>query len=413
MMQKTVEIIEAAKTAMLKDGLSAGYIKSLSYTWNSLLLYSYEKGVEFSEDLCWEFLSNQYGIRHEQNYLSLSGVDKRRKRAMLVLINTLKYGLRSGDKYQCCRFCALCVDDFNSFLEHRKKQNLSITTINKDIYGLNKLSLYLELSAAESVRRINSPNVIGFMKWLSAEGKVPMLREVAGTLRLLLKYLYHSNFLHEDLSEVVPKVKARKDLVPSVYSQDEIESMLKSIDRSGARGKRDYAMVLLAARYGIRASDICSLHFENIHWEENSIEFTTIKTGKNTVLPLSGEVGNAIIEYLKFGRPNTEDKHIFIRFQKPYKEIQPSNIHEIVTRAMRAAGVVIQPGKRHGPHALRASIATEMLKNNVPLPVISESLSHSNTDTTRIYLKVDIWHLKRLTLDVPPLKDVWMGGAPV
>ena len=103
----------------------------------------------------------------------------------------------------------------------------------------------------------------------------------------------------------------------------------------------------------------------------------------------------------------------FIRLQKPYREIQPSNMHGIVTRAMKAAGIVIQPGKRHGPHALRASIATEMLKQNVPLPVISEVLSHDSTDTTRIYMKVDVGRLKMLSLDVPLLGNVWMGGAPI
>ena len=341
-------------------------------------------------------------------------MDKRRKRAILALINTEKYGNAFSKKsYQRCHFSKKCEEEFTAFLEYRKKQQYSMTTINKDIYGLNKFSLYLELVPLISVKQIDSSHVVGFMKWLSTEGKIPMLRVVAGTMRLLLKYLYNEKAVLEDLSVFVPKVKARRDLIPSVYTSDEIENMLAHIDRSSPRGMRDYAMVLLAARYGIRASDICSLLFENFNWNENTINFYTVKTGKHTVLPLTGETGNAIIEYLKYARPDTEDKHIFIRLQKPYREIQPSNLHWIVTCAMNAAGIKIQPGKRHGPHALRASLATEMLKQNIPLPVISEALSHDNTDTTRIYLKVDVAHLRMLSLDVPPLGNIWMGGAPI
>jgi site-specific recombinase XerD len=88
-------------------------------------------------------------------------------------------------------------------------------------------------------------------------------------------------------------------------------------------------------------------------------------------------------------------------------------MHKMVTAAIRKAGVVIPCGKRHGPHALRASLASSMLRNNVPLPIISETLSHSSTDTTRVYLKVDIDNLRCLALDVPLLSGIWMGGAPV
>jgi integrase/recombinase XerD len=408
------EVIKETREAMARDAISEDYIKSLSCAWNALLRYVGNENTLFSEKLCWLFLSDQYGIDRKQNYLALREIDKRRKRAIFVLINTWKYGNTQPRKsYHLCRFSCKCKDEFSAFLEYRKKQQYSITTINKDIYSLNKFSTYMEASLITSVRQIDSSYVVGFIKWLSTEGKVPILREVASTMRLLLDYLYKENMILENLSGFVPKVKVRKDLIPSVYTPDEVESMLQHIDRSSPCGKRDYAMVLLAARYGIRASDISALLFENIHWNENTINFSTVKTGKHTVLPLTGEIGNAIIQYLKYGRPNTEEKHVFIRLQKPYREIQPSNLHGIVTRAMRSAGIVIQPGKRHGPHALRASIATEMLKQNVPLPVISEALSHNSTDTTKIYMKVDVGHLKILSLNVPPLGNVWMGGAPI
>ena len=172
-------------------------------------------------------------------------------------------------------------------------------------------------------------------------------------------------------------------------------------------------MVLMAAQLGMRASDICGLKFENLHWEKSTVEFVTQKTGKATVLPLTADVGNAIIKYLKEVRPASSDSHVFLRMQAPYTKLNPAALHSIVTKAFRDADIVVNPGRRHGPHSLRASLATSMLKNETPLPVISEALSHSTTDTTKIYLKVDMHHLRPLALDVPDLTGVWMGGVRV
>ena len=170
-------------------------------------------------------------------------------------------------------------------------------------------------------------------------------------------------------------------------------------------------MVMLAVCLGMRSSDICNLQFANLYWDRNTIEFSTIKTGKHTVLPLTPELGNAIIHYLQKVRPNVNIPQLFIRFQAPFGPLKPAILHTIVTEAFHNAGIVIPAGKRHGPHALRASLAGEMLKKDVPLPIISEVLSHSNINTTKTYLKVDLPHLRVLALDVPGLEGVWMGGA--
>ena len=172
-------------------------------------------------------------------------------------------------------------------------------------------------------------------------------------------------------------------------------------------------MVLMAARLGIRASDICALEFKNIHWERNTIEFVTVKTGKPAVLPLPADVGNAIIRYIKDVRPNSEDYHIFLRMQAPFKKLNPASLHVSVTNAFRDAGITARPGRCHGSHALRSSLATSMLEKEIPLPVISEVLSHSDTDTTKMYLKVDMHHLRKIALEVPGLTGVWMGGVRI
>lgn len=314
--------------------------------------------------------------------------------------------------YWPCSFHDAYALPFYEFLNERKSQDLALSTINRDIYTLNHFSKYLQESRISKISDISPAIVQGFMKWLAEQKNLPTLKSVSASMRVLLRYLYQNGHTSEDYSPVVLSVRCRK-VVPSVYQTDEIEKMLVSFNQSSAIGIRNYAMVLMAARLGIRASDICALEFKNIHWERNTIEFVTVKTGKPAVLPLPADVGNAIIRYIKDVRPNSEDYHIFLRMQAPFKKLNPASLHMIVTNAFRDAGITARPGRCHGPHALRASLATSMLEKEIPLPVISEVLSHSDTDTTKMYLKVDMHHLRKIALEVPGLTGVWMGGVRI
>ncbi len=411
MHQKIDELIAYAKSSLVKDGLSEEYITNLSFTWKSFKQYLDQNNLILNRDTRQKFLLECYGIQSGNNYARLRPIDKRRRRAINVLFNCLENGNATRMKsYWPCLFAEPFQQTFHAFLDERKKRNFALATINRDIYSLNKFLEYLVLSDISSMSMITGKNVVGFIKWISADGKLPTTKNAASTLRLLLKYSHRESAILEDYSVHVPHVRVHKEL-PSVYTASEIDAMIGSFDRNSPIGVRNYAMVLMAVRFGIRASDICALKFSNINWDKNTIEFTTIKTGKHTVLPLTAETGNAIIRYLKEARPQTECKNIFIRLQRPFQQVSPPLVHTIVTKAFRDAGIVIPAGKRHGPHALRASLASEMLRNNTALPVISETLSHSCTDTTKVYLKVDFEHLRLLSLDVPHLDGVWMRGV--
>lgn len=414
--QSFVTVTELAKTvtqAMKEDGITPEYLNQLSHTWNALDKYLSDHGLTFSKENALDFLSISYGIPSNKKYANLRPIDKRRKRAVCILIYCAEgRSLYRKKTYWPCTFNDGYAPLFLRFIEERKSNDFALSTINRDIYTLNYFSEYLQLSGIKELNTINPANIQGFMKWLSVQKNLPTLKSATASLRALLRYLYQNGHLSQDYSSSVLTVKCRKT-VPSVYNTAEIEKMLTSFNQSSAVGARNYAMVLLAVRLGMRASDICSLEFKNIHWDRNTIEFVTKKTGKATVLPLTADVGNAIIRYVKEIRPSSESNHIFLRMQVPYVNLNPAAMHSIVTKAFHDAGIVVNSGRRHGPHALRASLATAMLEKEIPLPVISETLSHSNTDTTKIYLKVDIPHLRRIALDVPPLAGVWMGGVRI
>lgn len=119
------------------------------------------------------------------------------------------------------------------------------------------------------------------------------------------------------------------------------------------------------------------------------------------ILPLLPEVGLAIIDYLKYGRPTTESTNIFIRHYCPIGPLAPPTLHSIVWQYIKLANITVPDGKKHGPHVLRHSLASALLEENIPLPTIAEVLGHTSTETTSIYLKIDINQLRRCALDVP------------
>jgi len=414
--EKIDGLITQAAQAMERDGYKPGYIEKLSHVWKRLKEYLSDNDLPFGKDSSWRFLTDEYGIRQGNDFAHLKPVNKRRRRAIHILLNCEEDGRITHEKsYLPYAFNEPFATVFDQFLKERKAGRPSLVTVNRDIYTLNHLSKYLQETDIKSIDSINTSIIIGFLKWLSSSKGLPTMKNVTASIRLLLKYLHINSCLEKDFSAFLQPVRVRKT-IPSIYSTAEINEMLESFNRASAVGTRNYAMVLAnlwfdAARLGMRASDICALKFDEIHWDRNTIEFVTKKTGKYSVLPLPADVGNAIIKYLKYARPNVEDDHVFLRMETPHGVLKPASLYMIVTRAFRNTGIITNPGRRHGPHALRASLATAMLNENVPLPVISETLSHSSTDTTRIYLKVDIPNLRRLALEVPGLDGIWMGGA--
>ncbi|WP_372364573.1 site-specific integrase [Candidatus Uabimicrobium sp. HlEnr_7] len=174
-----------------------------------------------------------------------------------------------------------------------------------------------------------------------------------------------------------------------------------AIDRGNPSGKRDYAIILLACRLGLRVKDIKNLTLENFHWEKKQLTFVQSKTRKSITLPLVQDVGWAVIDYLRYGRPKVEMSHIFIRHLAPFLPFsEEDHLRQIVVKYMKLARIPISPKKKVGMHSLRHTLASLLLENDTPLPVISDILGHVDTNSTVVYLKVDIKKLKECPLEI-------------
>ena len=206
--------------------------------------------------------------------------------------------------------------------------------------------------------------------------------------------------MKENLFPKLPNPHYNRDSnLPSTYTEEEVHNTLSAIDMGNPCGKRDYAIILLISRLGLRSSDVANLRFSNIDWENDRIRLIQAKTGNQLELPLLSDVGDAIITYLKNARPKSMSDHVFLSMNSPYTEFTPSAVGALVHRHLIKAGVHIE-GRKSGSHVLRHSLARRLLEHKIPLPVISEILGHANSETTMTYLRINIDELRKCALEV-------------
>lgn len=377
-------------------------IKRYNHTWDHVQQFMNVSGVaSYTRQIGETFLNRQH---HAKPYKLLTNRQKERVRHIDVLSGILETGEMpcSHFAYYQYVFVGELGQPFNSFIEKESqiKKQSSITRYKERI---NNLYQFL-LADGKVVQKIDVPLIIKFLDKLDKEKSAPDRDNIIMSTRVFFRYLCECQLLPNNRSEEwmsLLKIKYVRDKkIPSVYTKEEVDAIVAAIDKGHPQGKRDYAMTLLAARYGLRVSDIIGLRFNNLDWERNKIIVVQQKTGKKVTLPLSEEVGNAIIEYIKYGRPTIDLPYVFITAHAPYKELSSNVMGGALSDYMRAAGINMA-GRKHGPHSLRHSLATNLLKSNEPLPVISEILGHKSTKSTMTYLRVDLGLLRQCALDVP------------
>lgn len=282
------------------------------------------------------------------------------------------------------------------FIASQAKLRRSKLTLNEHQRILSYFINHLTLRSVNYVSDISEDDVLTFIS--SAQN---CKDKYLNTARLFCRFLYEQKYIDRNVEYVIGRNNyPKREKLPSVYDAAEIKQIEETVSQSSAVGKRDYAMLLLATRLGLRSSDIAGLTFENLDWNRNIICLTQYKTKKMIELPLLADVGEAVINYLKYARPVSDLEQVFLTVCTPYRSVNRLIINGAVSRTIIASGVDIT-GRKFGPHAMRHTLASQLLRNGTSLPVISETLGHSNTQVTMNYLRIDINNLMRCTLDVP------------
>jgi integrase/recombinase XerD len=221
-------------------------------------------------------------------------------------------------------------------------------------------------------------------------------------LRSFLRYVRYRGKAKLDLAAAVPVVAYwSMSSIPRAIAPDQVRRLLASIDRHTAMGLRDYAILLLLARLGLRSGEVASLELEDIDWSVGQLRVHG-KSGERSELPLSAEVGEAIAAYLQRGRPQSSTRRVFLRARAPMRGFLGSNgIGSIVRHRLQRAGI---DAPTCGAHQFRHGLATDMLRQGASLGEIGEVLGHRSPETTKIYTKVDLDALRALALP-------WPGGV--
>lgn len=406
------ELIDATRIELVRVGYTELSRTAIERTWNQLEEYAHFGRIEsFSREVARAFLDDRYQIDLDTTS-TLSASDADRLRSINLLLDFQKnQAVSIRRKRRQYRFAPQFEHPFGAFMHHRQELGFSHRTLESDIIYLERFSAYLDGRGVRRLADVDNMLVLDFLRFSAAKYSKATVYCTSCLIRVLLRFLYEKNLTTTNLAIAIPKLRYDKQAkAPSTYTPEEIQRLLEAVDRGNPKGKRDYAILMIASRLGLRAGDICGLTFNNFRWDTNTIEFPQQKTGVPITLPLLNDVGEAMIDYLRHGRPSVETDVIFLRLHAPVSALKAPTIHSIVTQYMNKARIDIPKGKKHGPHALRHSLAGAMLRHHTPLPVIADVLGHSDTTTASTYLKIDVPQLRALALEVPSMQTIWMGG---
>ncbi|SMP68099.1 site-specific integrase [Anoxynatronum buryatiense] len=289
-----------------------------------------------------------------------------------------------------------CYDMYISECVDRGLSNKTITTRSDDIYDFLVFAHDKGFSSITEVEK-------GFLdKYLlkrnaQAPGAIP---RILSSLRCFFRCMFSNGVIAIDLSFFIPSgSRYPTKTVQKLWTGEEVKDLLGFVNRSDSIGKRDYALMLLVLRYGMRTGDILNLRLTDINWQNMIIQFRQEKTSVPNALPILDDVGWALADWLTNARPKqATTNHVFILLTAPYCGLK--NLRNVFNRHMAAAGISNSGYGKSGPHSLRHALASNMLAERVPLPVISSVLGHTSSASTMVYLHSDVEGLRQCALDI-------------
>ena len=397
------ELIQAVKTRLRELQYSKATINSFLSYWKALLEYANECHEQyFTVTLGEDFLREKCHIdvtaEGQAPNLPRWKVNPP-KRAIYLLVDFQNSGsvLRKGkEKYTPTperfieaaeHFYAMCRSRYNGD-----------RTIQAKKFTVERFLLHLEQKGVRTIGEVRDTDISSFLRTMTAWSPRTVASSI-GNLRQFLAFLYRERYTVKDFSKFLPTVPHGRDgRLPNVWSQEAVQKMLDSIDRANPIGKRDYAILLMVTQLGLRDSDIQNLKFDNIYWKECRIRLVQAKTKRTLELPLSEELGCAIIDYLKYGRPKQDTSdYVFVRHCAPYGKC--GNYYHVMRSRLSKAGIPFDRDKPHGLHTLRHTLATRLLEQDIPVQTISEILGHAQVGSTKVYLQVDLEGLRKCAMD--------------
>jgi integrase/recombinase XerD len=282
------------------------------------------------------------------------------------------------------------------FAHLQDERGLSPTTVEGYATQLRSFERYVTAQCLDGPQALTPMVLDRFLAEKRIHVSARSLTSTCAALRAWLRYLYREGHVKRDFSAVVEGPRTyRLSAIARSITADEVHRTLSRIDRRSSVGKRDYAMLLLLVVYGLRAREVAALTLEDIDWHTSVLRVRVRKAGHAATYPLAVEVGEGVLDYLQHGRPQSADRHLFLRTVAPHGAVTHSIVADRATAALRRAGIdVVRPGS----HTLRHSCAQRLVDAEFSLKVIGDYLGHRRASSTRIYSKVDLEALRDVAL---------------
>lgn len=332
--------------------------------------------------------------RHDERFGSRAMVKEVRGPVEQMLSVVLPGFEEAGRRHRSLPF----ADALPGFFDHLSaERGLRASSLFQYQHHLSRFEAYLERIGVAGLSGLSPTVLSAFMVERSATGlSKSTVRNTAGVLRVFLRYAHREGAVAADLSEAVgwPQFYRLSD-VPRSISWEDVNRTLAVVDRRSPVGRRDYAILLLLVTYGLRSREIAALTVDDIDWKRERLAIPERKAGHSTAFPLSVVVGDAIVDYLRHGRPDTGDRHVFFRAVAPQRPIGSAAVSALARRYLLAAGVDVP---RPGSHTLRHSAVQRLVDADTDLKTIGDFIGHRSARSTEVYAKVAVEALREVAL---------------
>nr|WP_236946079.1 tyrosine-type recombinase/integrase [Enterocloster clostridioformis] len=350
------DLISGLEQELLRLGYTKGSMTFYRRRWNQLMAYAQDRGeCYYTEQLGMDFLKEFFGITQEDFSRTLPQAETQEIRVIRMVGDFQLHHavLRRYLKHKEILTTPFFVDIRSRFRSSCEKKGYSQVTTEHYVKQSSYLMDYLAAQGMDDFTEVTLDTVNAYIRTL-ADFSYKTVEQHICSLRAFFRFLYQEGTVPDDLTAKMPMVKARKQTaIPSVWTHEELKQLIGAIDRGSPKGRRDYAIILIACRLGLRCTDIKNLCFENFNWTEKKLCFTQSKTGQPIELPLVPDVGWAVIDYLKYGRPKVDSSRIFVRHMAPFLPFAEGDHLDQLIRAYMAKAHIPMRGKHRGMHSLR------------------------------------------------------------
>ena len=399
------QMVDEVLAALAQHGYSAETIKRYTTTYRGLMAYANQYGItEYTEAVGGNYLNERYGVK-PKDWLG-EGLPPRTTETWYRLV-VLAHYQRTGSVVGAVRRLKgafVCPEPFTDAY-----QAFEAFCTRKQYIVLGKQALvkpvqtWLRFLEDQQISDLNQTDAALLTAFLSRySGHSPYyLATIVSSIRGFFKALAEAEVITGHPWTMLPQLHyPRQAFIPASWTPADVQRLLDAMDQGSPIGKRDYALLLVVVRLGLRASDVRNLTLAQLDWSGKRLTLIQTKTKRPLELPLLEDVGWALIDYLKHGRPHTAAQQIFVNHRAPYGRFNDTNaLQRRLHKYMQFAGLEIPRDEHRGLHSLRSTLARTLWEQGTPLPVISDVWGHENAQSARSYLRINLDALRRCPVD--------------